>query len=196
MKNELKKTIRQLCDEVGTAAAEKERDSLTDNLTEEYDKRVKAGMAELDAYRDVLKNIDKIREMLESLPETEEDTRWKAKETGRKNLERILGKISACMWISTVIVYFLVSFASGAWHLTWLVFLWSTIGQILLGMVKKYNRGKPMKKVLKSGGSAILWLLITILYFVISFVGGAWHLTWLIFLVGALIQTFAGMFLD
>jgi len=195
MKNELKKTIRQLCDEVGTAAAEKERDSLTDNLTDEYDKRVKAGMAELDAYRDVLKNIDKIREMLESLPETEEDTRWKAKETGRKNLERILGKISACMWLCTVIVFFLITFAGWA-HLSWLIFLWSSIGQILLDMVKKYNRGKPLKKILKSGCTAILWLFIVIFYFVISFASGAWHLTWLIFLVGALIQTFAGMFLD
>ena len=195
MKNELKKTIRQLCDEVGTAAAEKEFDTLADDLTGEYDKRVKAGMAELDAYRDVLKNIDKIREMLESLPETEEDKGWKARETGRKNLERILGKISTCMWLCTVIVFFLITFAGWA-HLSWLIFLWSSIGQILIDMVKKYNRGKPLKKILKSGCTAILWLFIVIFYFVISFASGAWHLTWLIFLVGAILQTFFGIFSD
>ena len=73
MKNELKKTISQLCDEVGTASAAARQKVLTEDLVNEYDKRVNAGMAELDAYRDVLKNIDRIREMLESLPDTAED---------------------------------------------------------------------------------------------------------------------------
>jgi len=195
MKNELKKTIRQLCEEVGTAAADEKLESLTNDLTSEYDKRVKAGMAELDAYRDVLKNIDKIREMLEALPKTDEDKERKEREAGRKNLERILGKISTCMWLCTVIVFFLASFAV-SWKYTWLIFLWSSIGQIIIDMVMKVNRGKPLKKVIKSDGTAIFWIAVTMVYFVISFASGAWYLTWLIFLVGALLQTFFGMFLD
>ena len=196
MKNELKKTISQLCDEVGTASAAARQKGLTEDLVNEYDKRVNAGMAELDAYRDVLKNIDRIREMLESLPDTAEDEEKKSRETGRKNLEKILGKISTCMWLCTVIVYILISFTSAAWNYTWLIFLWSSIGQILLDMVKKVNRGKPLKKVLKGDGSAIFWLIVTTVYFFISFASGAWHLTWLVFLAGAALQTFAGMFFD
>ena len=137
-----------------------------------------------------------IREMLESLPDTAEDEEKKSRETGRKNLEKILGKISTCMWLCTVIVYILISFTSGAWNYTWLIFLWSSIGQILLDMVKKVNRGKPLKKVLKGDGSAIFWLIVTTVYFFISFASGAWHLTWLVFLAGAALQTFAGMFFD
>lgn len=196
MKKELKKTLKQLCDEVGTAAAAKKLDDLTEDLTEEYDKRVKAGMAELDAYRDVLKNIDAIRDMLESLPKTDEEIDRKDREAGRKNLERILGKISTCMWLCTVIVYFLFSFTYGEWHTSWIIFLWSSIGQVILGMIKKVNRGKPLGKVMKSGLSSVLWLGITIIYILFSFATGAWHLTWLIFLLGALIQTFLGMFFD
>lgn len=197
MKKELQKTIKQLCEEVGTAAAAEKMEDLTNDLTEEYDKRVRAGMNELDAYRDVLKNIGKIREMLEALPKTDEDTERRERETGRKNLERILGKISTCMWLCTVIVYFLFSFAyPGTWPYSWLIFLWSSIGQIILGMVKKVNRGRPLKKVMKGGLSGTLWLGITIIYFLLSFATGSWHLTWLIFLVGALLQTFLGMFLD
>ncbi len=195
MKNELKKTISQLCDEVGTASAAARQEGLTEDLVNEYDKRVNAGMAELDAYRDVLKNIDRIREMLESLPDTAEDEEKKARETGRKNLERILGKISTCMWLCTVIVFVLALFVVD-WKYSWLIFLWSSIGQILLDMVKKVNRGKPLKKVLKSDGSAIFWLIVTTVYFFISFATGAWHLTWLVFLAGAALQTFAGMFFD
>lgn len=197
MKKELVKTIKQLCDEVGTAAAAQKMEDLTEDLSEEYDKRVRAGMDELDAYRDVLKNIGKIREMLEALPKTEDDIERKEREGGRKNLERILGKISTCMWLCTVIVYFLFSFTySGTWSYSWLIFLWASIGQIVFDMVKKYNRGKSLKKVMKSGLSGILWLGITIIYILFSFATGAWHLTWLIFLVGALLQTFFGIFLN
>ena len=34
--------------------------------------------------------------------------------------------ISSVLWIVTICVYFLVSFASGAWHITWLIFLIAT----------------------------------------------------------------------
>jgi Flp pilus assembly protein TadB len=34
--------------------------------------------------------------------------------------------ISGVLWMLTVCVYFLVSFASGAWHITWLIFLIAT----------------------------------------------------------------------
>lgn len=196
MKKELKKTIKQLCDDVGTAAAAQKLDDLTEDLTEEYDKRVEAGMAELDAYRDVLKNIDAIREMLESLPKTDEEIERRERECGRKNLERILDKISACMWICTIIVYFSISLNYGGWSMTWLIFLWSSIGQTILSMVKKYNRGRTLKKVFKSGLSGILWLVVTIAYFFFSFATGDWYITWIIFLFGALIQTFLGMLFD
>ena len=96
MKRELEKTIRQLCDEVGTAAAEAKREDLTADLTDEYDRRVEAGMAELDAYRDVLKNIDRIRDMLESLPKTEADEERRSRDKSRKKLENILSRISTC----------------------------------------------------------------------------------------------------
>jgi len=196
MKNELRKTIRRLCDEVGTDGAAAQAEPLTDDLMREYDKRVNAGMAELDAYRDVLKNIDRIREMLESLPETDEKISRAEREIGRKNLERILGKISSCMWLCTVIAYVLGSFIFGGWSYSWLIFLWSSIGQIILGMIKKVNRGKPFKKVFKSGFTGIFWLAIVIIYFLLSFKTGAWHLTWLIYLGGAAIQTFLGIFND
>ena len=60
--------------------------------------------------------------------------------------------------------------------------------------VKKINRKKPLRRVLKSGLTAILWLLTVILYFVISFASGSWHLTWLIFPCAVIVQTFSSIF--
>lgn len=185
-----------MCDSIGTAAAEEMCGELTEDLGEEFDRRVKAGMSELDAYRDVLKNIDQIQKLLDSLPVTDEelDAKERLKETKKWN--KVISKISSCCWLALVIVYFLFSMMSGMWHLTWILFLWGAIGQILLNMVTKYNKGKTMKKVLKGGLSGILWLSTVMMYFVFSFASGMWHLTWLMYIAAVIVQIILGAILD
>ena len=79
MDREIKRTVKKLCDEAGSAAAAAACDDLTEDIEKAYNERVKAGMSELDAYRDVLKNVDEIKKMLDSLPITEDEQR------GRQN---------------------------------------------------------------------------------------------------------------
>lgn len=190
MKRELNKKIRKLCESAGTAAAAEKYDELAQQMSEEYDARIRAGMSELDAYRAVLRDVDKIQELLNSLPETDEDRERNSRQLSYKWLSKNLTRISGCMWITSVIVYFLFSFTFGGWQLSWLIFLWTVIGQIVLSMVKKYNRvrGISLKKVMKGGLSGILWIGTTILYFLFSFVVGYWHLTWLIFPFASILQ--------
>ena len=189
MKNELNKIIKNLCDEAGTSAAAEKCSELTDQLNTEFDARVKNGMSELDAYRDLLKDLDKIRVLLDNLPKNEEEEERSSRQRSYKWLSQNLSRISGCMWIAAAMYYFALSITSGSWHLTWLIVPWTAIGQIVLGMVKGYNRGKELKKVLKSGLSGILWILAAIIYFLASFtLGSAWHLTWLIFPFTAILQ--------
>ncbi|MBQ8186212.1 MAG: hypothetical protein IJ037_04995 [Clostridia bacterium] len=188
MKNELNKKIKKLCDEAGSAAAAEKFEELSDKMEAEYDARVKAGMSELDAYRDVLKDVDKIRELLDSLPKTAEDEDRKSRQLSFKWLSKNLSRISGCMWIMTAIVYILFSMTYGGWEITWLIFLWSAIGQILLNMAKKVNRGVKLKKVLKGGLSGILWIAATMFYFFVSMYTMDWHLTWLLFPFTAILQ--------
>ena len=68
MKEELNKKIRALCDEAGSASAAAMAPRLITDLDKEYDKRVSAGMSELDAYRDILRSVDRIEAMLRALP--------------------------------------------------------------------------------------------------------------------------------
>ena len=49
---------------------------------------------------------------------------------------------------------------------------------------KQWQSGKPSDKHVKSQVSGIIWSIILILYFVISFATGAWYVTWVLFLVG------------
>ncbi len=194
MKKEIEKKVKELCDEAGSAAAQEIRGSITDDLEERYDQRVRAGMSELDAYRDVLKNVDYIRDMLKSLPLTEDEARGKMHEEGRKYNEKKLDSICSALWLLVVIAYILGSFATGHWEITWIIFLWGAVGQNLMDMVKKYNRGTPLKKVIRKGLSTIIWLFITMFYFVISFGMGGWHITWIVFLIGAFIEKIIDLF--
>lgn len=188
MKNELNKKIKKLCEEAGSAAAAEKFGELSEKMESEYDARIQAGMSELDAYRDVLKDVDKIRALLDSLPKTSEDEERKSRQLSFKWLSKNLSRISGCMWIMTAIVYILFSMTYGGWEITWLIFLWSTIGQILLNMAKKVNRGVKLKKVLKSGLSGILWIGMVMLYFIVSMYTMDWHLTWLLFPFTTILQ--------
>ena len=188
MKNELNRKIRKLCDSAGSAAAAAKYDELSKQMNADYDARIKAGMSEIDAYRDVLRDVDKIQELLNSLPKTEEDDERISLQKSYKWLSKNLSRISGCMWIATAIVYLLFSMTYGGWEIIWLIFLWTTIGQIVLNMVKKYNRGVKLKKVLKGGLSGILWVAVTILYFLFSMIVGYWHLSWLIFPFTVILQ--------
>lgn len=190
MKKELKKKIEAICKEIGTAAAAEQIDELTEKVDEEFERRVAEGKSELDAYREILLNVDKIREMLNELPKTDEEDDRKAREKNARKVRAILDSVEAAMWLLTVVAYFLISFLFGHWHLTWLIFLSSAIGSVIFDMVRKYNRGVPLDKVMDQEFSGVMWIAIVIVYFLYSFtVGGwAWSYSWLIFILGAVVE--------
>ena len=194
MKKELDKKIKQICDEVGGAAAEAELDDVTKIMNDQYDKIIESGKSELDAYRAILSDTEKIREMFNSIPKSEQKRKEQGdreKSGGKKKNKKqkgILDTIETSMWLLIVIFYFLFSMRFGHWNLSWLVFLWGSIGSVLIGMVKKYNRGESLRRTMKKGISKIMCLYIVIIYFAGSFIFGGWAVSWVIFLVGALAE--------
>ena len=190
MKKELKKKIASICEEIGTAAAAEKIDELAGQADAEFERRVAEGESELDAYRQILANTDKIREMLEALPKTIEEEEQEERRQNAKKINALLGTIEAAMWILTPAAYFAVSLLFGHWHLTWLMFLSSAIGSVLFDMLRKCNKGMPFEEVMHRKFSGVLWPGLVILYFLYSFtVGGwAWAYSWLIFPLGAVVE--------
>lgn len=190
MKKELKKKITSICEEIGTAAAAEKIDELAGQADAEFERRVAEGESELDAYRQILANTDKIREMLEALPKTIEEEEQEERRQNAKKINALLGTIEAAMWILTPAAYFAVSLLFGHWHLTWLMFLSSAIGSVLFDMLRKCNKGMPFEEVMHRKFSGVLWPGLVILYFLYSFtVGGwAWAYSWLIFPLGAVVE--------
>ena len=50
------------------------------------------------------------------------------------------------------------------------------------------------RKQMRGAISTALWSLILVLYFLLSFTTGAWHITWVIFIVGGLIESLINIF--
>ncbi len=196
VKEQLGKKVRQLCENMGTASAEAKADELAAEVEAEYERRVASGMAQIDAYKAVLANIDKIEALLRELPETEAEQAERRERMSRKEwnkkLSAVQGRLQSLWWLLTVIFYFWYSFTFGDWHLSWLTFLSSSIGSIIIDMLFDYNKGVPKKKVF-GRLHGILWLAVVIAYFLISFASGDWHITWLIFIFGAVIESIVGV---
>ncbi|MDR0897541.1 MAG: permease prefix domain 1-containing protein [Oscillospiraceae bacterium] len=57
----------------------------------------------------------------------------------RKRRHRIGEGLTAVFWLMVVAFYFVVSFESGAWHLTWIIFLFASAVQVVLGLVFKLD---------------------------------------------------------
>ncbi len=99
--------------------------------------------------------------------------------------------ISGLLWTLGLAGYFLVSFATDDWHITWVIFpILGALEKLSGVLVQRYEEGTapqewktPIKKVL----SSFLWAVGLAVYFALSFATGAWYITWLIFpMTGAL----------
>ena len=75
---------------------------------------------------------------------------------------------------------FLISFTTHAWHITWILF---PIAPAVINILNAVLDAKSRPGSGRSAAIAALWLLTTALYFVLSFATGAWHLTWILFLI-------------
>jgi hypothetical protein len=65
----------------------------------------------------------------------------------------------------------------------------------LVGDFRDWQAGVHDRKALRRAISSALWAVIVALYMIISFWSHAWHITWIIFLIGAAVQSFLNLFL-
>ena len=61
---------------------------------------------------------------------------------------------------------------------------------------KEWKSENKDKKTMRSAISSALWTTIVVLYFIISFTTHAWYITWIIFIIGAAIESFINIFMN
>ena len=191
MKKELNKKIIAICEEAGTAAAAEKCGELMDELDREYDDRIARGMTEIEAYRDVLKRLDEIKSLVDSLPAEESEEEKADRKKGHKTLKRIIDKVESIMWVAAIPGYLIYSLATHRWKTSWIIFLVVALLQIILDTVVDYNDvTKDPEKVMYDGKSALLWVGSALLYVLLGFLTHRWLSCAVVFVLAVIVQLF------
>mgnify|MGYP006967159031 CR=1 FL=1 len=96
------------------------------------------------------------------------------------------------IWALGLGVYFLVSFTTNYWHMTWVIFpilgaLDSLVSAIIRNQEALHSDVMfPSKQRVRKAIGKLIWAIGLAIYFLFSFATGAWYMSWLIFpMIGA-----------
>ena len=174
------------------------------NTVDRYHDLLAEGKTTEDAFFGATERIGDVEEILASVglpvaPQKQEKSDQKKRSPKGKTRKKIL-RAQGCHIITMLMLclYFILSFATSAWHITWLIFLimpalenvYCAIIDIIYAKAPDTPYiADPETKKLQNHLSSAIWLIILIVYFIISFTFAHWHLTWLIFLLGSAAQS-------
>ena len=85
----------------------------------------------------VYNNLTKPRFLKNSDTMVDEFRQWQADARGRKSLRRA---ISSALWSIIVALYFVISFWSGAWHLTWIIYLLGAAAEAIINVFFTFKK--------------------------------------------------------
>jgi hypothetical protein len=177
------------------------REELLANSLSKYDDLIDQGISSEEAYRNVISGIGDISGLLSQL-------------RAQKIMDPILiekSRIRSAVLVSIAVLLFIIS------PLAVIVFDGSKLGLVIfffaiaLGVsllifnsmtklryikdeesfveeFREWQVENRQKKSVRSAISAILWPLIVVAYFFISFFFGQWHISWLIFIIGVWLE--------
>lgn len=100
--------------------------------------------------------------------------------------------VDGMIWAIGLAVYFIVSFATMAWHVTWVIF---PITAAVKGLVRVLM-GDDSPKALRKSIGGLIWAAGLAVYFILSFATGAWFVTWVLFPVIGAVQGLTNAILD
>ncbi len=92
------------------------------------------------------------------------------------------GPITSTLWCITVILYLFLSFITFRWDVTWLIFMFATIIQMIINYIfspVRHHKGHMI---------SILWTSCVFFYLFISMATFRWDITWILFPIAVGIQ--------
>ena len=110
-----------------------------------------------------------------------------------------MGKsVSSLIWAIGLAVYLILSFLTGAWHITWVIFpILGAVNALVCALIPAENpTALRRNSSLKKGINSMIWAIGLALYFIISFATMAWYITWLIFPITGAVQGLVRAILD
>ena len=128
-----------------------------------------------------------------------EEERREQEEARRSPLSK---SVSGLVWAIGLAAYFLISFATLAWHITWVIFpILGAVEKLLTTIIEnkeaKYSAVSfPSQQKLRKSIGSIIGAAALALYFIVSFATGAWYITWMIFPIAGAVKGLVNAILD
>ncbi len=186
------------------------KEEMTQNTIEKYEDLIREGYSEEDALQNVIHSIGDVTELFQDLEERnlltlpEKDRQKKA----------LLTAISVGLYILAGVAFVYFQFIATVSYNDELGLLGLVIAgaicipptcmlvyaanmypnyqkrkeESLVELYKEARYSSNQEKAIKRSVSVIIWTIILVSYFIISFATDAWYITWVIFLIGACAQ--------
>lgn len=179
------------------------KEELMANSMERYRDLTLEGISPQDAYENVIGSIGNVNDLLSSLSDpyiTQEDI------SDNRSRHAIITSICVGLYIFAGMVFFAIAYwgfkvpaiivGLGICIIPTCILVYSGImyptykrqDNTLVEKFKEWNNEHDNKKAVRGSISTIIWMLCLIAYFLISFLTGAWHITWILFLVATCIE--------
>lgn len=180
------------------------KEEMLQNLIDKYNDLVDSGKSSEAAYNIATASIGDIHELIRQIEKREENNPLFEQnyDKGRKRFALLLS-ISVMLYIlcvvpvilledsvlGVVIMFVMVAIATG-------LILYNNMTKpkylkkdsTVVEEFKEWKANSTEKNTLYQSITKVMWSCITILYFIVSFLTMAWHITWIIFLIGSAIQ--------
>lgn len=196
------------------------KEELLSNSFDRYDDLVARGMPEADAYQSVVGSIGNVDELLVSMGSVQSTNYASDWDEERRSHTALTTTIAIGLYVLAAVVFFVGIFIGEVSGIDALILLFLAIAaticivptcmlvynsyrwprykkrsETMVEDFKQWNNNTKKNKQLKRSLSGILWLIVVIIYFMISFTTFAWHITWIVFLVGACLDSVLGLLL-
>jgi len=180
------------------------REEISLNLDEKYQDLLQKGASEEEAFEIVKRSVGDVDQLIREINNPDPQTSAALNESRKKSAKYIA--IAVALYILSPVAIILL--ATSGQPVIGVVVMFALIAAATSLLVynnitrprfekvddtmveefrewKAYNAEKAHKRGMYS---SILWPVIVLLYFIISFTTGAWYITWLIFIIGAIVQ--------
>lgn len=189
------------------------KEEMLQNLIEKYNDLINEGKSPEAAYNIATASVGDVNELIEQLKSKEVYTKEyenNQKVVQKSNMSMIFTTISIVLYILCPVPLFIFQNEYGLILLLVIVAIatgFNIYGRYLSPkyskkdstMVEEYKEWKSNNKEkneLKKSICGIIWSITLVIYFLVSFITGAWYITWLIFIIGGIVQSIVKTGLD
>jgi len=216
MEDRIRRHIDDLFEETTpTRKAVELKEEMIQNLSDKYRDLINEGKTEEAAYNITIAGIGDISTLLAELEKDMTNMEFTQEMKEARAKSAMLTAIAVMMYILAalpliVLTIFNVNFAVPMGLISLFVMVACATGLLIYNsmtkptydtenMVEEFREWQTEgrdRRGLRKAISSALWSIIIAIYFIVSFMTGAWYITWIIFIIGAALESFMNIFFN